>query len=323
MSLTAEQKEARRAGVGGSDAGAIVGIDPYRTIWDVWESKVLPPKPDVETGDILRGTLGEPVAASEYARRYDATIIPAPENMVHPEYSFMRGNPDRLIVTDGGEVPLEIKCPRIPRFYEMKDQGLSRRYILQLHHYMAVGGWDRGVFAIWCGEYADLYAFEVARDEDIIRYLVETERRFWEDYVLPRKQPPHPLPEPTSYPSVPGEAEVRVDEQWRDAAEAYVHFHYEAEEANTFLAEAEAKLLEAMGDATHVVGEGVAVKRYSTASQRRWQAKRFLAAYKLWIQEGQEGEPPDPEDEDFYIHTQPSDRTKVKVLVPEEGLADA
>lgn len=324
MSLTPEQLEARRAGVGGSDTGAIVGIDPYRTIWDAWESKVFPPKPQIENGDILRGNLGEPIAAAEYARRYEVEVVDAPQGLVHPDYPFMRGNPDRLILTPDGPVPMEIKCPRIAEFYRMKAEGLSERYILQLQHYMAVGGWDRGVFAIWCGEYSDLYAFQMARDDDLVRYLVETERRFWEDYVLPRKQPPAPLPEPTSYPSAKGEAVVRTDDAWREAAEAYVHFHYEAEEAARFVQEAEAKLLEVMGEEdTYVTGAGVTVRRYSTTSQRRFATKRFLAAYKLWVREGMEDDPPEPGDDDFFTQTQPSDKVDVKVLVPEEVPQDA
>jgi len=319
MSLTAEQLEERRKGVGGSDVGALLGLDPYRTIWDVWESKVLPPKPQEDNADTLRGKLGEPVAAAEYARRYGVEVVPAPEGMVHPELAIMRGNPDRLIVTPEGPIPLEIKCPRIAKFYEMKEGGLSEPYILQLQHYMAVGGWERGVFAIWCGEYSDLYAFEMARDEDIVRYLVETERRFWEEYVIPRKQPPHPLPEPTLYPNVLGEAEWREDNAWREAAQAYTHFHYEAEEAVRFRQEAEERLLAEMGEeSTHVTGAGVSVKRSSTSPQRRWNAKRFKAAYRLWLQEGMENEPPDPEDDDFYYQTQPRDRVDIKVLVPEE-----
>lgn len=324
MSLTVEQHEARRGGVGGSDVGAIVGVDPYRTVWDVWQSKVLAPKPQEDNADTLRGKLGEPVAAKEYARRYEVTVTPAPESMVHPDYPFMRGTPDYLIETPDGPVPLEIKCPRVAAFYEMKAEGLKKPYILQLQHYLAIGGWDRGVFAIWCGEYSDLYAFEMARDPDITRYLIETERRFWEEYVLPRKQPPAPLPEPTGYPRVPGDAELREDAEWRQAAEAYIHHYYEAKEAEQFRAEAEAKLLEAMGDATHITGAGVAVKRYATTSQRRWNSKRFLAAYRLWLLEGRDHEePPDPDDEDFYAHTQPSDKTDVRVTVPEEVLTDA
>jgi len=38
--ITQWQKEKRRGGIGSSDAPAIVGVDPYRSAYDVWASKV-------------------------------------------------------------------------------------------------------------------------------------------------------------------------------------------------------------------------------------------------------------------------------------------
>ena len=39
--------EGRQHGVGGSDAAAIVGIDPNKFVWDVWDEKVLDVRPDL------------------------------------------------------------------------------------------------------------------------------------------------------------------------------------------------------------------------------------------------------------------------------------
>ncbi len=320
----------RMAGIGGSDVGALIGVDENKTIWEVWRSKVLEPTDadvESESGDTWRGRYGEGVCAQEYERKYEVALLPPPEGgVVHPTEPWMRCNPDRLLLVEGKEVPVEIKCPRIPKFYEMKEKGLDKTYIAQLQHTMAVGehrGWDEALFLIYCGEYNDLYAFRMVRNQDLVAHLHVAEARFWHEYVLPRVQPPAPLPEPALWPTAPGEATLRDDAAWRLAAEAYVHFYYEAKEAQRFLAEAEAPLLALLGkEERHVTGGGLSVKRFSTPSQRRFDTKRFLADYRLHRAGSRAA--PDPDDTAYYYQTQPNDKVEITVRVPEpEALSHA
>jgi putative phage-type endonuclease len=325
MTLTIEQAEARRAGCGGSDIPAIMGLDPYRTIWDVWKSKVLPPEPEPDRpgADILRGVYGEPIAAQEYAIRHKVIVREVDEAIIHPRCTLLRGSLDRLIVyADGREEPLEIKCPRIAKFYKMKAEGLEPQYILQHQHYLHIGheqhGWERGTFAIWCGEYSDLYGFPMRYDPAIGAHIEQTVVRFWEEYVLPKKQPPAPLPPPTKYPEAPGTAIRRDDEAFRAAADTYVHYWHATQEATRFLTEAEERLLaELAEDENNVVGAGLAILRYATTPQNRWQSKRFLADYALW-QQGDRLGPPDPNDEAYYQLTKPTDKVKIKVFTTDD-----
>jgi predicted phage-related endonuclease len=69
MSLTPEQIAIRRTRIGSSEVGAILGIDPYKSAYDVWTEKMLPP--EVTAPSTRRGvsTLSRPSSRTTRARR--------------------------------------------------------------------------------------------------------------------------------------------------------------------------------------------------------------------------------------------------------------
>jgi len=60
----------RKTGIGGSDASVVLGVNPYKTIRELWLEKTgLAQDPEKESGPILRGRVLEPVAADQYAQK--------------------------------------------------------------------------------------------------------------------------------------------------------------------------------------------------------------------------------------------------------------
>ena len=103
-------QEGRRLGLGGTDVAAVVGLNPYRTAWDVWAEKVglvEPPEldhvPAVRWGKVLEPTIAETWAGND--RRVD--LVEPGSVLVHPERPWLRGTPDRLAVDQA--LVLEIK----------------------------------------------------------------------------------------------------------------------------------------------------------------------------------------------------------------------
>lgn len=53
MTITAAQLAARAEGIGASEVGAILGVDPYRSAWDVWAEKTGKLEPETRTTDAM------------------------------------------------------------------------------------------------------------------------------------------------------------------------------------------------------------------------------------------------------------------------------
>jgi hypothetical protein len=67
--------------------------------------------------------------------------------------------------------------------------GVPRHYILQMQHYLAVTGLKWGTFAIFNADRWELMLIEVERDEKVISAIIKVEEKFWNEHVVPRKQP--------------------------------------------------------------------------------------------------------------------------------------
>lgn len=97
--MTKEQRKQwldnRRKGIGGSDVAAILGLNPWRTPLDVYESKVYPPKDEDISEAAYWGITLEDVVAKEFALRTGFKI----QRVNHQfQQDWLLANIDRAIV---------------------------------------------------------------------------------------------------------------------------------------------------------------------------------------------------------------------------------
>ncbi|MGK9250857.1 YqaJ viral recombinase family protein [Paenibacillus humicus] len=180
----AEWLKLRKAGIGGSDAAAVAGMNPWKSPVGVYLEK---------TGQIVSPEAGEAaywgnqledVVAREFATRSGFKIQRSNKLYRHKDHPFMLGNVDRLI-TDGSKRRgiLEVKTTNAWASADWEDGKIPDHYAIQLQHYMAVLGLDYGFFAVLIGgnRFEQRY---VERDETVIKALIGIEREFWEENVL-------------------------------------------------------------------------------------------------------------------------------------------
>src|SRR5580692_9035999 len=87
----------RKLGIGGSDAGAICGLNPRRTPYQVWADKVNPSEPeDFETEPQRWGKLLEAPVRDEFATRTGIEVHRFPRMVRNTERPFMLANVDGL-----------------------------------------------------------------------------------------------------------------------------------------------------------------------------------------------------------------------------------
>jgi putative phage-type endonuclease len=211
----------RQTGIGGSDAGVILGVNPFKTKVELWEEKRADAPVEIEmTPPMLRGIVLEPVAADLYVERTGRQVRRQPLRR-HSVHEFMIGNVDRqiLAVDDVQSTGiLEIKCPGLRVMANVKARGLSDYMTVQLMHYLAVYGYEWGSFCLFNAENWDVIYFDLEADQKFIGAIVEMERDFWNDYVLTGTAPPEDDQPLIDIPEVEGELKVIDAEDWISAA---------------------------------------------------------------------------------------------------------
>jgi putative phage-type endonuclease len=187
----AEWLAARRIGLGGSDAAAVAGLDPYRSPFEIWLDKTGTLPDDDRAGEAaLWGRLLEPVIADELARRDAVEISPVGWMLGHPEHHHMIADVDRVALDPARPAPgiVEIKSTSAFRAGDWRD-GVPIPVVCQVMHYLAVTGldWAR-IVALIGGQ--NLVVHDVERDDELIDNLIEIEARFWRQVI--DREPPEP-----------------------------------------------------------------------------------------------------------------------------------
>ena len=180
--------ENRKSGIGGSDAGAIVGVNPYRGAYGVWADKLGKTEP-VEDNEALRqGRDFEDYVARRFAEATGKRIRHEYGMLRNEQMPWMVANIDRRII--GERAGLECKTSRDIHMKRYKNGDFPLEYYCQCLHYLAVTGWDKWYLAVLVYG-TDLLTFEIKREdvEDDIGALIKAEDSFWHEYVMPERQP--------------------------------------------------------------------------------------------------------------------------------------
>ncbi len=134
----AEWLRLRKSGIGGSDAGAICGVNPYSSAMKVFRDKT---SKEVEEQDSEAIRIGHDLEDYVAQRFTEATGLKVRKsNFMYRsmEYPFMIADVDRLIV--GEDAGLECKTASAYNADKCADEDIPLHYIMQCYHYMAVTG---------------------------------------------------------------------------------------------------------------------------------------------------------------------------------------
>ncbi|GHU75865.1 hypothetical protein AGMMS49992_20600 [Clostridia bacterium] len=172
---------ARRKGIGGSDAAAVMGVSPYRSAYTVWADKLGLGLEPTETEAMRSGRDLEGYVASRFHEETRLRVERRHAIYQSTEYPWMLANIDRWVPT--ARCGLECKTSRDIRLERFKNGDYPIEYYTQCTHYMAVTGARRWFLAVLVYG-TEFKIFEVERDEADVAALVEAERTFWHEHVL-------------------------------------------------------------------------------------------------------------------------------------------
>ena len=171
----------RQLGIGGSDAGAIMGANKYRSAIDVYIDKTSDVPSAIEDNEAMR--LGRDLEDYCSKRFTEATGLAVHRSNViyqSTENPFMLANIDRKV--SGQNIGLEIKTVSPLNESLWDNNEIPSNYYYQIMHYMAVTGFEAFyICALIFGK--RLVIHKIERNEDVIHNLISKEKSFWYDYV--------------------------------------------------------------------------------------------------------------------------------------------
>ncbi len=176
----------RQCGIGGSDVGAILGVNRYKTPFEVYIEKT---EPIEEVKDQFEsaywGDQLEEIVAKEFEKRTSKKVRRDRKHYKHKDYPFMVANIDRRVV--GENAILECKTANQYLTNEWQEDEVPASYLLQVQHYLFVTGAEVGYIAVLIGGQKFIWK-EVQRDEELIQMIIEAEKTFWK--MVEDKTPP-------------------------------------------------------------------------------------------------------------------------------------
>jgi len=179
--------ELRKKGLGGSDVGSICGLNKWKSPIAVYLDKVGElPNEDIESEAAYWGTVMEDTVAKEFEKRTGKKVRRKNFILQHKEYPWMLANLDRVIV--GENALLECKTASAYKDGDWKDDVIPESYLLQVQHYLAITGCEKGYIAALIGGNKFVWK-EIQRDEEIIEYLINIEKDFWENHIEIKNPP--------------------------------------------------------------------------------------------------------------------------------------
>ncbi len=177
----------RKLGIGGSEAGAVCGVNPYRSPASIYADKTSDAIDITDNEAMRQGRDFEKYVADRFMEASGLKVRRSHKMYQHEEYPFMLADIDRIIV--GEKAGLECKTASAFSSDKWMNEGsLPQHYVIQCMHYMAVMGWKYMYLAcVILGR--DFVYYRIPRDEELISNMIVIEKRFWEENVMKRQLP--------------------------------------------------------------------------------------------------------------------------------------
>ena len=282
----------RLTGLGGSDLGAILGLNPYRTPYQIWLEKSGRSEPFTGNLQTRFGSYAEEFVAREYCDRTGRQVQRYNSLLRHPNAPLL-GHIDRLVVPEGAkrashqreirtDLGLEAKtahalaASRTGDWGEPGTDAVPASYLIQCQAYMLLTGCAHWDLAVLFGN-SDFAIYHLHQDPELGEYIVDEASSWWRDYVI-ADTPPPPSSELEARQRWPGHTPGKVVDL--DEAQAELLRDYAALKRQAKSQEAWEKILRdqlfpvlADADEIRINGQAVATYRANKASDKTdWKA---------------------------------------------------
>lgn len=176
----------RKQGIGGSDAGAVCGLNPYSSKMKVFVDKTSDSTEVIDNEAIRIGNDLEQYVAERFMGATGLKVRRSNFMYRSKEHPFMIADVDRLVI--GEDAGLECKTASAYSADKWADGKIPLHYMMQCYHYMAVTG--KRTWYIACVILGRGFTYSrLTWDDTLIQQLIEIEKEFWEGHVVPGIMP--------------------------------------------------------------------------------------------------------------------------------------
>lgn len=195
-------EQLRRVGIGGSDVGAILGLNEYTSPLQIYKAKVENIKKDlsnnvnVKKGNDLEDLIRGKYVTVEFAK-LGYTIKKVQCMLINQKYPWLRANLDGIAVKNDSDkhtdnIVIEIKY--VSEWGETKWNGddyfgIPPSYYAQVQTYMLVTGAKKAVVCALFDSTWEVKYYTIPRNEEFIEDLINKTKMFYEYHML-MKIPP-------------------------------------------------------------------------------------------------------------------------------------
>ncbi|WP_250673518.1 lambda-exonuclease family protein [Paraclostridium ghonii] len=170
----------RQAGIGGSDASAIAGLNPWKSSIQLYMKKKEESPKEIKSLRMELGNRLEGLVAELFTEETGLKVRNVNGMLKNDKYPFALANIDRAIV--GEKAFLECKTTNSFALKEW-EEGVPPHYEIQCLHYMAITGATHCYIAALIGN-SEFIWHKIERDQETIDYLMKIEKEFWEENIL-------------------------------------------------------------------------------------------------------------------------------------------
>lgn len=198
--LTPEQIEARRKGIGASDAAAVLGFDPYKTALDIYRDKLgiaeqEERSPERQEAIDIGNRVEEPLI-NWIGAELGEGVYRTQEMFKHPDHEWMFCHIDGGILGKPEGIETKARGCSAKRNYGRKcSDDVYTPDLIQCQHIMAVKGWERMHLVVRFKKPDSAYTsydarhYVIERNETLIKAIIEKEHAFWHENVLKQVEP--------------------------------------------------------------------------------------------------------------------------------------
>lgn len=172
----------RKTGIGGSDAGAICGLNPFSSPMKVFHDKNSEDIQESVSEALRQGHDLEQYVAQRFTEATGLKVRCSNYMYRSLKHPFMIADVDRLVI--GEDAGLECKTASAYNADKWKNGDIPLHYVMQCLHYMAVTGrrtWY--IAAVILGQ--EFVYRKLVWDDALIQGLIKTEENFWHNHIVP------------------------------------------------------------------------------------------------------------------------------------------
>lgn len=183
----------REKGIGSSEVGTILGVNPWETPYRLWQRKKGILQPLEENAAMRAGHILEGAVATYFEQESGRKVIKASEGdwlAVDNDRDFLRVSPDRTYWLEGkhshdNKGIVECKTTQM----DIAEDELPKHWFCQLQYQLGVMGYRQGSLA-WLTRGRNFGYRDFDFDADFYEYMTHKLEKFWRDCILGDMEPP-------------------------------------------------------------------------------------------------------------------------------------